>query len=181
MSSARSISLRRIAFSSYATKENRKGKVVPIEAKGKSKRSGKISRLGRVNGNTSGCFVVVLPGIRAFEMEIHPKIPSTNASLYLCRNSPACSGCTLAPPFCFITRCDTSRWRHLGFHVLLLAPFSSPRTMEHVPRVLSALLCYGIPVKQRLRERQKYRVTNGERVKKRENGKAYITGGLYTG
>lgn len=75
-------------------------------------RGGRGSRLTRVNSDTSGCYAV----------SAHLK--------WKCalRFSSLAGSSRLAPPFCFITRCDTSPWRHLGFHILFHSLIPSSTT-----------------------------------------------------
>lgn len=75
-------------------------------------RGGRGSRLARVNSDTSGCYAV----------SAHLK--------WKCalRFSSLAGSSRLAPPFCFITRCDTSPWRHLGFHILFHSLIPSSTT-----------------------------------------------------
>lgn len=97
-------------------------------------RGGRGSRLARVNSDTSGCYAV----------SAHLK--------WKCalRFSSLAGSSRLAPPFCFITRCDTSPWRHLGFHILFhsLIPSSTTPPDLYIPTrtvgSTASLLCYGI-------------------------------------
>lgn len=101
----RSVELHFLPFSFAAMRRRkRKGKGVY--------RGGRGSRLARVNSDTSGCYAV----------SAHLK--------WKCalRFSSLAGSSRLAPPFCFITRCDTSPWRHLGFHILFHSLIPSSTT-----------------------------------------------------
>lgn len=125
--------------------------------------------LAQVNSNTSGCSVAV-PRISAFEMEMHPKIRATSPSVPRRRGRPAPTSATRA------TLLFHNSLRHVSMapswvsRSLLLTPFSSCQPAEHV-HVLSALLCYGIPVKEPTSRTPKASHYLWQRVKENENGK----------